>query len=348
MPMLLRRVDKYMEWSAQRNQYVPTYWRREILPCWLTLNEIDVPGGTLPIVAAPAVGNPRAFKQPYYSCEGLDQNMGTPFEVQSLVFADLIEGTAVANFTVLLKEVGEVRELMNRPCHVRTVFGTGQTPALLREPYYFPSQHNISIQATKISGGATSARFYLVGNQYYPWSPEFLRKPESFAQLKGLIQRWLKRRKSITPYWLTTDTPVDLTAGQTAEFSAKVGDDGSVELFTLAAVATGNFQLQVSEVKTKQLLMNAFITQQNGIGTANFPTLLPVAYMLPAGYRLRIVIHDVSGAPNSVFLTFGGRKVYKGFARKFEDSRVRSPVPTPADDHTEMVPPPLLSAGSHA
>jgi hypothetical protein len=269
--------------------------------------------------------------------------MGTPFEIQSVTFADLTEGTSVAYFTVLLKEVGEVRQFMNRACHVRTIFGTGQTPALLREPYYFLSQHNISIQCDKISGGATSARFYLNGNQYYPWSPEFLRKPESKAMLTAEIQRWLKRRKKVTPYWLTTDTPVSLAGNAVGEFSAKVGDDGSVELYTIAAVATGNFRIQISEVKTKQLLMNAFITQQNGIGTANFPTLLPMAYMLPAGYRLRIVIQDVSGLANNVFLTFGGRKIYAGYAKQPVDGRVLSPVHTPADDHMEMVPPPLLT-----
>jgi hypothetical protein len=332
-----------MAWDQPRSQYVPTYWKREILPCWLTLDGADVPGGTLAIPAFPTQGNPRPFKQPYFSCEGLDQNLGTPFEIQSLVFADLIDGTAAANFTVRLKEVGEAREFMNRACHVRTLFGTAQTPALLREPYYFLSQHNISIQCNKIVGGATSARFYMVGNQYYPWSPEFIRKPESRAQLRALMQRWLKRRRGVTPYWLTTDTPVDLLANATGEFSAKIGDDGSVELFTMAAVATGNFHLQISEVKTKQLLMNAFITQQNGIGTANFPTLLPVAYMLPAGYRLRIVIRDASGFANSVHLTFGGRKIYAGYAKKFLDGRHPSSVPTPADDHTEMVPAPLLS-----
>lgn len=342
--MLLRRVDKYMSWDQARSQYVPEYWKREILPSWLTLDAagaLSAPGGTLTIPAFPATPAPVPFKQPYYSCEGLDQNMGTPFEVQSLTFADLTAGTAAANFTVLLKEVGEVREFMNRACHVRTVFGTAQTPALLREPYYLLSQHNISIQCAMIAAGPTTARFYLHGSQYFPWSPEFLRKPQSHAELRGLIQRWLKRRQKVTPYWLTTDTPVNLLANATGEFSAKVGDDGSIELFTMAAVATGNFQLQISEVKTKQLLMNAFITQQNGIGTANFPTLLPVAYMLPAGYRLRFVIRDTSGALNSVFITLQGRKIYAPYSRRFEDKRVQTPVPTPADSHTEMVPPAL-------
>lgn len=345
--MSLRQIDKFVKWNEQAQQYLPVLWRREVLPSWLTFTQ-DSP---LPITvpAFPAPTPLLTFKQPYSSVNGNDQNLGTPFEVRSLVFQDSTAGTLNSNFTVLLKEVGEARNFMNAPVHVRTMFGTGQLPGLLREPYMFMSQHNISLQAQNIAGLApTSMRMYLCGAQYYPWSPELLRYRKDKQDMTALLQKWLNRRRYVMPYWQTTDTPVVLPDATPTDFFAKISDDGHFEAFGHSVVTSAAavvppvnpFIMTISEVKTKQTLMNGQISQFNGIGDARFPTMYPTPYLIPAGYRLRITITNTSGAPLSVWLTFFGRKIYSPFT-KVAETLVKTAVPTPADSMPLMVPKPL-------
>jgi hypothetical protein len=342
----LRQIDKFVRWNNQAKQYLPIMWRREVLPSWLTFSQQTL----LPISVA-ATGSPiqtLTIAQPYASVEGNDQNLGTPFEVRSLVMQDSTVGTLNANFLVKLKEVGEARDFMNNPVHVRTIFGTGQQPALLREPYMFLSQHNISVQVTNL-GIATTMRLYLCGAQYFPWSPELLRYKLAKADMTSLLQKWLNRRQYVTPYWQTTDTSVALTQAQAAaatpvDFSAKISDDGHFEAFGHAAVSTGPFLMTISEVKTKQTLVNGSMSQVNGVGDARFPTIYPTPYLIPAGYRMKITITnlDTTDAVNNIYLTFFGRKIYAPFTQVDEKTSKLS-VPTPGDAPTLMVPRPIAA-----
>lgn len=342
----LRDIDKFMEWDPSLRIYKPVFWRRNLLPYQMGFVESDVPfGRPFTIPAAGGLAPPVHFKQPYSSVEGLDDNLGNPLAIQSIVFADSTDGTAAADFAVMLKEVGETREFMNREVHIRTIAGTAQQVGLLREPYFFMSQHTIQAQFRKIAGGAVNIRMYLNGAQYYPWDPNFLLKPKDKEEIVARIRAWINRRRYVSPYWLTTDTPVALGANATGDFPAKVGDDGHFECFGLTAVATGNFSLELSEVKTKQTLMNGAITQTNGIGNARFPTIFFQSYVVPAGYRLNCRLTDLSGAPNAIWLTMFGRKVFVPFRRIEEVIRktgsVITGVQTMVDTPTPMVPKPI-------
>lgn len=343
----LRDIDQYVTWDEKRKQFLPVYWRKEVLPKWLMFDLSDVQG-PYTIAAAPANTPPVGWKQPYASVEGLDGGLGTPFEVRSLVFAShstgappFAETTATANFTVRLKDQGTVREFMNRDIHIRCLAGTAQTPALLREPYMFLSQQNISAFFTKVAGGAVAVRMALVGAEYFPWSPEFLRRPVARETIRRVIGRWIERRKYVLPYWLTTDVPVNLGVGAQADFLMKIGDDGHFQAFTMSAVSTGAFGWELSEAKTNQNISNGQVTLANGLGTANFPTLLPTEYTVPAGYRLRLRLTNLSAAPNSIFFTMTGRKVYVPF-KDVKDVLKDTAVPTPADTPSLIVPPPFV------
>jgi len=347
----LRDVNQYVEFDPALRIYKPVFWRRNMVHRWLMFDESDVPWNTnFTIPAAPALAPPVAWKQPYSSVVGLDPSLGTPLLVQSLVFFShssagppYAENTAASNYTVRLKEVGEARDLMNRECHVRTIFGTGQLPAVLREPFFFGSQHNLQAQFRKIAGAAVDCRHFLVGSQFYPYDPNFMIKPQDRHQMYERIRAWRERAKIITPYWLTTDTEVDLLANATGNFQAKVGDDGHFEAFGITAVSTGNFSLTISEVKTKQTLSNGAITRNNGIGNATLPYIFLKSYLVPSGYRLNFEITDLSGAPNSIYLTMFGRKIYAPFRQLEEIVKPSAPnvVPTMVDQATKMIPKPI-------
>jgi hypothetical protein len=337
--MSLRNTDKFLKWNEQYKLYEPVMWRRDVLPSWLAFELTDT---TLPftIAAAGTATRPISYKQPYTSANGQDQGLGTPFEVRALVCQDSTAGYAAADWTVVLREMGEARLFMNRPIHVRCLFGTGQLPALLREPYMFLSQHNIQFQAAKVAGGAVNIRAYLCGAQYYPWSPNFIRDKRGGQEITGLLRKWLNRRQYVTPFWMTTDTDAILAADETADFFAKNGDDAQFEIFGHTAVSTGAFAYRISEVKTKQTLSNGFSTNVNGAGDARLPTIYPTPYLLPAGYRLRLELQDLSAAPNTVFFCFYGRRIWAPFSKR-EEVLADTAVPTPADSATPFVPAPL-------
>jgi hypothetical protein len=338
---MLRQIDKFLKWIPAKQSYVPNLWRREILPSWLTIRSTDA---ALPVtVPAPAGGStpPLTIFQPYTSVNGADQNLGTPFEVRSLVYEDSTDGTAAANFCVNLKEVGEARNFMNNPIHIRCLAGTGSLPAILREPYMFLSQHNVSAQFTKVAGGASTMRFFMCGAQYFPWSPMMLQYPNEKKELVALLQRWMNRRKQVSPYWMTTDNqPTDgsipgsvtIPGGVGSLFQAqtKIGDDSHFEAFGLCVVATGNFNLTLVETKTKQTLMNGAIDQVSGMGNSFFPTIFPTSYLLPAGYRLQWTFSNLIGGSNLVFAALFGRRIWAPINQVPEVLR-RTAVPTPAD-----------------
>lgn len=341
---MLRQIDKFITWNAKMRRYDPVLWRREILPSWLTIRDTDA---TLPLTIPVSPGTPPlTIFQPYTSVNGADQGLGTPFEVRSLVYQDSTDGTDSADFSVFLQEVGEARQFMNQPIHIKTLAGTGALPAVLREPYMFLSQHNISAKFVKLSGGSTTARFYMCGAQYFPWSPMMTQYPAQKKELTGLLQKWMERRKYVTPFWMTADNPNGLVTipalvGSTATAQVKVGDDGHFECFGHCAHSTGNFSFQASEAKTNQRFQNGEIDQVNGFGDARFPTIYPTPYLLPAGYVMKLFFKNLIAGVNNVNITFFGRKIYAPIKQVAEVLRSTA-VPTPADSASQMVPAPLL------
>jgi hypothetical protein len=341
--MGLRTIDKYIKWNEQLKMFEPVMWRRDVLPSWITFLDGTVVPTTIP--AAPSNGILQTMNQPYTSLEGMDKGLGTPFEIRSLMASgdptDLPDPWAAMNYTVRIKEVGESREFMNAPIHVKCMFGDGQRPFMLREPFMFLSEHNLSFQLTKVAGGAVTTSLFGAGAQYFPWSPGLVQnkvKPD----MTGLLRKWVNRRRYVTPFFNTTDNPVVLpgTYGASVNANIKFGDDGQFEAFGHTVVSTGNFGLIINETKTKQTLMNNIISQVNGIGDARFPTIYPQPYLIPAGFRLNMQFFNLTAAPNTIYFCFFGRRIFAPISQVQEVIR-DSAVPTPADTPTQMVPAPL-------
>jgi len=340
---ILRDLDKYFYWDAKRDMPVPYYRNKEILPSWIGFSDQDpaVAQGVYTIPAAAAgLAASTYFAQPYSSVEGLDENLGTVFEALNLMFADSTDTTAAAAWTLMLTEQGAVRQLMNFPCHIRTVAGVAQTPAILREPLIIPSRHVITARMVKIAGGAVNVRMFFGGRQYFPWAPEFLRYRSEHEALKTRIRALLQRRLTIAPFWLTTDGPIQLAGGTGADFILKPGNDAQFEAFACAAVSTGNFAWSLEDAKTFQTLMNGQVTQTNATGNALFPTLFSTPYVLPADKRFRLRVLDLSGAGNTIWFTLWGRKIYAPFM-EMRDAMADLAVPTMADQQALLVPAPM-------
>jgi hypothetical protein len=322
-------VDKFFHWDERMQRFSPQWFRSDMQNVWLYFDHPETDPKA--IAAAPGGTPPGIYRLGYSSNQGADNWLGNPLEVRALVFEDSTDGTNAANWTVRLQQVGETRDLCNQPVHVRTMFGTAQFPAVLREPLFILSKDTLNMELQKISGGAVNVRAYMEGCQYFTWSPDLLSFPNARQHMHNLVRKWMNRRRFIYPYWVTTEQPVELAANGNAQAIIRPGEQSQFEAFTVSVVATGNFGLEIREAKTGTSLINGQITQTNALGTAQLPTILPCKYLLPGGHYFTLRFEDLSGAPNSVYITIAGRKIdapIKSVQEVLEDTRV---VPTPAD-----------------
>lgn len=281
-PQLIKKVG---------DAWQPTSKYNAMVPFTLSIDPDDV--RTLPVTITTAAQNV-GFQAPRISDSG-------GFEGNLLMFEDSTAGTAAANWlTQFVDRSG--RALSNQPCHVRTVFGTAQLPAYCREPLVLFSREKAELMLDMIAGTSTG-RVNIGGVAYNPTNVE---------QQKFIIERvakWEERRKYVWPFWFTTEiSPVVLTALQTnANFDVRIGEH--FEAFSMSFVSTGEFQLAITEVRSGKTLCNGQFDSAGAMDSATFPWIFDRPYMIPKGSRLRFTFTDVSGAPNSIFVTIAGRKI---------------------------------------
>ena len=276
-----RAIDKYFKYNAREGRFVPEESRRYILPFESYFDLSDQAGA----YSLPATGTPAklvAWKQAFSSANGMDANLGTPLHIRDLKISDTTSFDTL-DFTVVLTEVGETRLFMNKPVHVRTIFGDAKYPGEMPEKYMFASQHQIQAQFVNL-GAARTIRPYLAGAQYYPFAAQ---TDESRNKVTKLIRYWNLRRSQVWPFWLTTQEPISLTAGQEASFELLAGQDATFIAKRIACVSTGNFEYSLMEVKTGHNLSNGRATFTNSLGDARLPRRLPYDYVVPPGTALK-------------------------------------------------------------
>jgi hypothetical protein len=337
---------KYFKWDDVRKRFSPEWWRRAVVPSWLTIQITDqeLP---LTVAAAGTLTKPVHFKQDYGSAEGLDRDLGQPFLAKYLMYSDSTARTGTSEVNVRLRNPGMARDYMNRPIHIRNMAGTAQLPFRLREPMFFPSDQNILAEFGQYTGGqsAVKFRFYMFGSTMYSYDPILQRYPEEREKLHGLIRKFGNRMRYIHPYWLTTDQDdVTVTDQSNATYYAKCGDDGCTEIFGMTAVSSKNeFQVEINEVETRTTLHNGAITQTNGVGTGSLPFKFPTSYLLPPGARLKLKFTDIGAAGSNLTVKFClfGRKIYAPI-RNAKDAIRDLVVPTLADERSQMIPPVMV------
>jgi hypothetical protein len=124
-----------------------------------------------------------------------------------------------------------------------------------------------------------------------------------------VLQKYINRRKQIIPFWMTTEQPVTLPVGQTADVVALVGDDGHFEASHIMRVSDGPFSLELTDPDRKMNYMNGAVSDMAAIGDARYPQKFSVPLLLEQGRRLRFRITNTHTAPNSIYLTLRGRRI---------------------------------------
>ncbi len=229
------------------------------------------------------------------------ERIGTGLEVSQLVFADSTDTTALADWTVQLKDPFG-RYFSNLPIHVRNMFGIANYTALMREPFAFFQSEIISATLAKLSGNAVNVYPYLSTLQYIPKTLE----QKVFCDKR--LSQWQLRRQHVFPFWFTPGAPVSLTALQVSSVEKKLSDS-HFEVFAIAVVSTGDYAYEITEVQSGQTLMNGRISRNSGLGTVQLPTILAAPYLIMRGSQLRFTFEDLSNGNNNIHHTLIGRKI---------------------------------------
>lgn len=304
-------IDKFVTLDMQTRKPSPIIWRRNIDPFALYFDP-QFTNGAFVINGAGGTPTPMAiYKLQHHSLE-MDAGYGNPLLINTCTFASndgLAETTPNARFTVFLRDMGDKTQFMNQPIHVRTFAWSSQLSARMFEPLFLPTRHVLDVQFNKLVGFATNVYMYMWGQKFLPWATDLQTYPAAHEEMLGVLQRYINRRKQIFPFWLTTETPIQLDANQTLEFDALIGNDGHFEGSHLLYVSNGTFDLQMYDPDKKQTYMNGGISNMAAIGSAQYPQKLAVSMILETGRRLRFKVTDTSGAPNKVFITVRGRRI---------------------------------------
>lgn len=316
-------VDKYIRINPKTKLIEPNWMWRDILPFSLgPSNALYSSGGIVLSSNSPVVV---PYKLPHSSL-GFDDAVGSPLEINEIVFTSS-NGQDNPQFSVFVADMGDQRQYMNYPIHVTTFAGSGQLAARLTEPLFMPTRHQLSVTFQRLSGGSNTAQLYFMGKLYDTWSSNLQGHQEDRARMVALVNKFLERRKYVTPYWMTTEGgAVTVPANQTVEIDSLVGDEGHFECshilrnFTNGNATSSPFSLELINPQTKQTLMNGKIHSYM-IGNAFNPQPFPAPFLVPAGQIIRFRITDLSGSTNTVYLTLRGEKIRAPFKSRMEVER---------------------------
>jgi len=201
------------------------------------------------------------------------------------------------------------RGLMNRACHIDTIFGSGQQPYWLPESLYIDELRSLIINFTDLSGVANQVAVNMGAARYLALQVD--------PYMEGIRKRLEERQYMATPYFYTFDPGVAvIPAGGTLTSTITVGQRDHFQLHTLTVVATSMaFDIQIIDVARGESLIDApnNTTRQVAagviLGSANFPYKFHTPRLINIGQKLDVIMTDRSGAQNTVYLTLGGRGI---------------------------------------
>jgi hypothetical protein len=225
-------VDRYIRLKKGTPFFEPNQMHRDIMP-FMLYPDAQFQTGAMVINASGTVTPPFIYKNPHAAI-GLG-HYGNPININRVIFEDSTDTTDLSDFTVMLRDMGDKTQFMNRPIHIQTFAGTAKLPAGMSEPLFLPTRHQLQLTCNKVAGGAVNIRLFFGGAIYYTWSTELAQYPEDRKAMMELVGKYLERRRYIYPFWLTpeSDNGVLVGANQTVQIDALIGDDGHFEARSL-------------------------------------------------------------------------------------------------------------------
>ena len=209
---------------------------------------------------------------------------------------------------VRIQDTGMQRDLMNRDCHLDTIFAPapgGQSPFIFPETLWMDAGSTLLLTFTDASGVIQAVRPVIHGRKFYLRSA-----PRGIGN--NVLSRRERERRVSTPYWYTTDQAMALAAGQTGlQIPLTVSQEGHFEARKITCVASGPFNFKISENRNGiNMAGNTFVSNVSCTGIASFPYIFPESWLIERNTQLTIEFNNVFPGPNTIFFTISGRRIY--------------------------------------
>lgn len=243
-----------------------------------------------------------------------DTALGIPFRIDTqghFEWAYLMSLATSKNFLVKVFDPGTRRDLMNNFIHAATLLGTAQRPGLLPETYLLNTENagrELQLSVRNLSAAPNNVEIALHGRRWYHM--------EAPPDVQEDIRKKFKQRERTTAYWLTPDGGPGFTVpagGALVDQAAPLfvaDDEADTEVFKVTTFSTGPFEFRLRELASNRFLMNDFVRVENGWGTAEFPFVFQESLLIERNYKVAVEVRDLSGANNTIFLTFWCRRLW--------------------------------------
>lgn len=204
-------------------------------------------------------------------------------------------------FLVSLKELGGPAgvDLQNNPIHHGFVFGTGEAPLPLAEPLYVPGGHALQALCQNLSSTlAASLKMAAKGRKFNVDLSETIRREVAAAY----------DRRGARPFWLTLDnTSVTLTSLQNRSQQYMTMPSGwHFCAKRLHVESTGPFTLDIYDREGRRLTCDGPIDSRLLLTPGGVDVSVLGPLLTQPAQKLRFELTDISGAANTVYLTFHG------------------------------------------
>lgn len=238
-----------------------------------------------------------------------------------------------ARMTVQITDISWRRRLMNRAIIANHVFGTNLQPGFIDESIFLRGQQTLVFDFTNGSAaGATNFRFAM---EIRKFQQTVLTRPQ-IAQHIALADR---DKLFKTPYWFTSVDPIVIPAGAILDAFFIASEDiylllqSVIASFISAGVAgdtVEGFSVEFFDAKTERPLQNQPIARSCCSGTAGFPFVLPVPWLVEPTTVMRVRFRNlITDAPTTVFWTFRGVACYHA-SSPFDTTKVVLPIASQA------------------
>ncbi len=217
---------------------------------------------------------------------------------------------------IKLHDGGTGRDLTNNWVHIDSIAGTAQFPFLLQDPLYLDPESYLQAEYMKLAvgGAADVVDFHIEGTRYFI-------EDGNLPTMRAADKKMRENRLNNYPCIKTINEEGAVVAGlQLPGVVLGANAQGTytvtiprnyhftVKKVTAVAAAGGAaaaFSIRYYDHREREL-GNGALDSRAVMGTGVLPELLSQPFTIERNRTIRVVITDLSGAPNNFFITFTG------------------------------------------
>lgn len=201
------------------------------------------------------------------------------------------------------------RPITGQPCHIVTLFGTGQRPLVLPESLFLDKREAIWMRAYDLSGAASWIRPVVHGQRIFT---DRMRD----KSLDEYREKRILRARYMLPYICPTDEDMVLEGGAASRAEYYYTNDaiGHFEIKKLTYYSQYPFKFKITDEGGQQLSRD-WVHATAGLGTAQYPFITYGSWVVRARGVVRIELESLPDAAgtyhnDTIYLTFVGRMFF--------------------------------------